>query len=55
MTTLSTWIDASVDTITNCAGCLAEVKANPAHVLIQLYAMKRHIDSMILYLERQGK
>lgn len=55
MTTLSLWIDASVDTLKNCVGCLEEVRDRPGYLLVQLHLMKRHLDMMIVYLERQGK
>jgi hypothetical protein len=53
--TLSLWINASLDTVRNCVVCLEEEKKDMGHLMIQLYCLKRHVDAMIGFLERQTK
>jgi hypothetical protein len=52
MTSLQVWIDAGVDTIKNSVECLEEIKADPRKVILQLRALKRHVDSTLDFLER---
>ena len=52
---IQTWINAQLDTIKNCVGCLEEKRDNPDAVIIQLWAMKKHVDATIDFLERNRR
>jgi len=45
------WIDAQIDIIKNCVSILDEKRENPDYVIIQLWALKKHIDAMVDFLE----
>jgi len=49
------WLKAQIDIIKNCAGNLDEARDKPDIAIIQLWALKRHIDAMIDYMERHKK
>jgi hypothetical protein len=49
------WINAQVDTIKNCVSCLDENKGSIDKTIIQSWALKRHIDAMLDFLERYKK
>ncbi len=49
------WIDTQIDTIVNCVGCLKEHKENIDRVIVQLWALKKHIDATIDFLERKKR
>jgi hypothetical protein len=49
------WLNAQIDTCKNCVDILDKKREHPDHVIIQLWALKKHIDGMIDYLERNKK
>lgn len=52
---IETFINAQLDTIKNCVGCLEEKRESPDAVIIQLWALKKHIDATIDFLERSRR
>jgi hypothetical protein len=57
MITIELWIDAQICTIENCVGILRECEKEKSidKIIIQLWAMKKHIDSTLEFLERKRK
>jgi hypothetical protein len=53
--TLELWIDAQVVTLQECTGILSEVKNDVDKLIVQLRAIKKHVDSTIDFLERKRK
>jgi len=51
--TIYDWINAQVDTIKNCVDCLDERKNSIDRTIIQLWALKKHVDATIDFLERK--
>lgn len=49
------WLHAQIDIIQDCVGILDEKRENPDGVIIQLWALKKHVDAMIDFLERYKK
>ena len=49
------WLNAQIDIVKNCVGILDEIKEKPDLVVIQLWALKKHVDAMIDYMERNKK
>ena len=49
------WIKANVDTIKNCVAVLDENKGNIDKTIVQMWALKRHVDAMVDFLERKKK
>jgi len=49
------WLNAQIDIIKNCVGILDEKRENPDGVVIQLWALKKHVDAMIDYMEKNKK
>ena len=49
------WLKAQVDIVKNCVSCLDEKKENVDLTIIQLWALKKHVDAMIDYLERNRR
>jgi hypothetical protein len=55
MKDLYLWINAQIDTIKNCVSVLDEKRENVNGLIVQLWALKKHIDAMIDFLERNRK
>jgi hypothetical protein len=49
------WINAQIDTIKNCVSVLEENRENIDKTIIQTWALKRHVDAMVDFLERSKK
>lgn len=56
MTTLQTWIDASLDIMKNNLEILFELKEEETDkLIIQGYALKKNVDSFVDFLEKRKK
>jgi len=55
MTTLCAWIEANTDIMKDCIDLIIEKRDNIDILIIQLWALKKHTDSMIDFLERQRR
>ena len=55
MTTLAIWIDIQTKTIKDSSDKLVELQDNKDLFLIQLYALKKQVDSAIGWLEMRDK
>ena len=57
MTTLQTWIDASIDIMKNNIAVLEELREGDYFdkLIIQSYCLKKNIDSFIDFLEKRRK
>ena len=55
MTTLETWIEIQAKTIRDSVDSLEEVKSNKDLFLVQLYALKKQVDSSISWLKMREK
>lgn len=53
--TLELWINAQISTLQECTGILSEVKTDVDKLIVQLWAIKKHVDSTIDFLERKRK
>ena len=49
------WINAQVDIIKNSVGLLDEKRENPSGLIVQLWALKKHVDCTIDFLERHKR
>ncbi len=49
------WLNTQIDIIINCVEILDEKRKNLDHIIIQLWALKKHVDAMIDYMERNKK
>lgn len=49
------WLDAQLSTIKNCVECLEEQRDNIDKTIIQLWALKKHIDATLDFLERKKR
>jgi hypothetical protein len=49
------WLHAQIDIVRECARILHEKRENVDLAIIQLWALKKHVDAMIDYLERNRK
>ena len=57
MTTIETWIDAQISTLEENVKILREWQAESSidKLIIQLWAMKKHVDSTLGFLERKKR
>jgi len=55
MTTIEGWLDIQAVTIKDSSDKLIELKTNKDLFLIQLYALKKQVDSAIGWLEMRDK
>jgi hypothetical protein len=55
MTTFEIWIDAQIQTLKENTRIIDEYRDNMDKLIIQLWAMKKHIDSTIDFLERRKR
>jgi hypothetical protein len=49
------WLNAQIDIVKECVSILDEKRETPDGVTIQLWALKKHVDAMIDYLEKNKK
>lgn len=49
------WLNAQIDILKNCIEILDEIKEKPNLAIIQLWALKKHVDAMIDYMEKNKK
>jgi hypothetical protein len=49
------WLHAQIDIVRECVRILHEKRGNVDLAIIQLWALKKHVDAMIDYLERHRK
>lgn len=52
---LQDWINTQIDVIKNCVDCLTERKDNMDALIIQLWALKKHVDSILTFLEKERR
>jgi hypothetical protein len=49
------WINAQVDIVQDNVSILDTKRENPDSLIVQLWALKKHVDAMIDFLERHRK
>jgi len=55
MKSIYDWLHAQIDIVKDCVGILDKKRGNVDLAIIQLWALKKHVDAMIDYLERNRK